>query len=399
MVLAKKRLSSLSDLRGPGALDKETYIRKLYRVILGREPDPSGFNRLLARDDVENFFGSMLASREFRNLARLPAYAVAGSFKQAPRRRVLLFGAYGNGNVGDAIQASSLARAINSIRPDIEVWSSSALPAPYPFPYHRTLAAADLLRSSLINSFDLLLIGGGGLLAHPHDPLTNPDWQRMLEVPIALFGIGAETITAGKSETLVRKSAYVSGRDPQSLNSLAAYTDNFHFVSDPVLCDSSYRSDISPPPVIEFPKRLWILKYSNSDDFKELCEAIVRREDAVCFLEPHLDWRIVQYIPDAIPIYCVNDVLALIDQVDAVYSMRYHGCILAMLRGKAAYGLQEPKCLSLLSRYNNADNFSSCLRYPDTTPQWNVLSEKKLAEDRENFFSALRQVLDLVPQD
>src|SRR5262249_56320647 len=97
----------LPDLRQSGKLNREAYIRALYRVLLQREPDPTGFQRFLDRDDSSNLFREFLRSTEFRAMARSPAYAAAGKLGPSRRSRVLLFGAYGNGNLGDAIQALS----------------------------------------------------------------------------------------------------------------------------------------------------------------------------------------------------------------------------------------------------------------------------------------------------
>jgi polysaccharide pyruvyl transferase WcaK-like protein len=397
--IRESRSVRLSDLRVPGGLDKESYIRALYRVLLCREPDASGMSRLLARDDAQNFFMEIISSQEFRRLARLPAYGVAGSFSPTRQRRVLLFGAYGNGNLGDAIQALSLARAINRIRPDIEVWAASALPSTYPFDYQRTLGPEAVLRPAVINSFDLLLIGGGGLLSHPHDPLTDLNWQHTLQLPVALFGIGADPATASKSETLIRRSVYVSGRDPQSIHTLSTYAKDVKFVPDPVLCDSFYVRKDNPHHDDMSDRQLWILKFLHTESFKRLCAAIAERGASVCFVEPHLDFRITQYLPNAVPIYDTHTLLSMMDNADTVFSMRYHGCIFAMLRRKTVFGLYEPKCLSLLRRYGAEKNFSAELAYVTSVqgqPRWD---DEQLVRDRLAFRSALEDVLRLVTLD
>ena len=227
----------LPDLRVPGEIDKRAYIHALYRVALQRDPDSNALTRLLARDDIENFFPEILCSSEFRKLARSSAYAVTRALSWPDRPRVLLFGAYGNGNLGDAIQASSLAHAIRILRPDIEVWACSFLPAPYPFAHELTLQHDGILNPAIVNSFNLLLIGGGGLLSHPHDPLTDPEWQKMLEVPVALIGVGAAEPVASKAEILIRKAVYISGRDDHSIATLRNFDREPAFVPDPVLCD------------------------------------------------------------------------------------------------------------------------------------------------------------------
>jgi hypothetical protein len=259
----------LQDLREPGNIDKESYIRALYRIALQRDPDSNALTRLLARDDINKFFPEILSSAEFRRLARSPAYAPTRALALPDRPRVLLFGAYGNGNLGDAIQASSLARAINLLRPEIEVWACSALPAPYPFAHQLTLQPDAILTPAIVNSFDLLVVGGGGLLSHHHDPLTDPKWQTMLQVPVALIGVGAAEPVASKAEILIRKAIYVSGRDTHSIATLRKFAKEPAFVPDPVLCDASYLNQQEERSSLRqlSDRKLWILKYVNTKDF------------------------------------------------------------------------------------------------------------------------------------
>jgi len=389
----------LSDLCNPIGVDKESYIQALYQVLLRRDPDQSGFERLLARDDIQNFLPEILASQEFRKLARTPAYVAAAPLAVSNRTRVLLFGAYGNGNLGDSIQASSLARAITFIRPDIDVWACSAMPAPYPFQYHRTLPSDAILKPALVNSFDLLLIGGGGLLSHPHDPLTDPKWQAMLQVPVAFIGIGAEESVAERSEILVKKAAYVSARDEQSIAALRRFAREVNFIPDPVLSDVMYLQNQIPSQLRPDSRRLWVLKYINTPSFRILCDHILRNKDAVCFVEPHLDFGIFAHIPTAKPIYCIDDIIPLIDWADIVFSMRYHGCILAMLRGKPAFGFTEMKSMSLLRRYENESLFFKELVYPLNDPIKYHPPEIKLADDRMIFLRGLSKALAVAHTD
>jgi hypothetical protein len=389
----------LPDLRAQGAMDKESYIRALYRVALRRDPDPNGLTRFLARDDINKFFPEFLSSAEFRRLARSPAFASARALGSPNNPRVLLFGAYGNGNLGDAIQASSLARAINLLRPEIEVWASSVLPAPYPFAHQLTLQPDAILAPAIVNSFDLLLIGGGGLLAHPHDPLTDPKWQTMLQVPVALFGVGAAEPVASKAENLIRKAIYVSGRDNHSIATLRKFVREPAFVPDPVLCDASYlnQQEEHSSSRSSSDRNLWVLKYIETDDFWSLCDSLGQSNDTVCFVEPHIDFRLIERLPNALPVYFVEELIALIDKADLVLSMRYHGCILAMLRGKRVFGIREQKCFDLLARYGNKLSFSGSLkneRYDDIryfTPA------KYLANDREIFLCELAKALAFIP--
>jgi hypothetical protein len=389
----------LPDLREPGYADKEVYIRALYRVALRRDPDPSALSRLRAREDINKFFSEIIFSAEFRKLARSPAYAATRALSSPDRPRVLLFGAYGNGNIGDAIQASSLARAINLLRPDIEVWACSALPAPYPFAHEFALEHNAILNPAIVNSFALLAIGGGGLLSHPHDPLTDPKWQKMLEVPVALIGVGAAEPIASKAEILIRKAVYVSGRDNHSIATLRKFGREPAFVPDPVLCDASYlnKQGAHCPQAASRDRKLWVLRYVNTDAFFALCDYISQTNDIACFVEPHMDFGIIERLPKARPIYFVQELITLIDQADLVISMRYHGCILAMLRGKSVFGLREQKCHDLLERYGNGVFFSSSLEANLCVGTHYELPTTHLNEDSEAFLTELKKVLAFIP--
>jgi hypothetical protein len=386
----------LQDLREPSNIDKESYIRALYRVALQRDPDPNALTRLLARDDINRFFPEILSSAEFRRLARSPAYAATRALASPDRPRVLLFGAYGNGNLGDAIQASSLSRAINFLRPEIEVWACSALPAPYPFEHQLTLQSDAILAPAIVNSFDLLVIGGGGLLSHPHDPLTDPEWQKMLRVPVALLGVGAAEPVASKAENLI----YISGRDNHSIATLRKFTREPAFVPDPVLCDASYLNQEGEHSGSRqsSDRKLWVLKYVNTEDFWALCDVLSQSDDTVCFVEPHIDFRLIEHLPNARPIYFVEQLISMIDDADLVLSMRYHGCILAMLRGKRVFGLREHKCFDLLERYSNGLSFCAALgsEVYKGVPYFTV--ENNLDEDRTKFLLELSKALAFVPE-
>jgi hypothetical protein len=388
----------LPDLRKPGNIEKESYIRALYRTALQRDPEPNALTRLLARDDVHKFFPEILSSAEFRRLARSPAYAATRALASPDRPRVLLFGAYGNGNLGDAIQASSLARAINFLRPEIEVWACSALPAPYPFAHQLTLQPDAILAPAIVNSFDLLVVGGGGLLSHPHDPLTDPKWQTMLQVPVALIGVGAADPVASKAEILLRKAIYVSGRDSHSIATLRKFAREPAFVPDPVLCDTSYlNQEERSSQGRSNDRKLWVLKYIDTEDFLAQCHNLSHEDETVCFIEPHMDFRLIEHIPQARPVYFVEELITMIDQADIVLSMRYHGCILAILRGKQVFGLRVQKCFDLLSHYGNELSFSNSIS-TDISKDIEYFSPMiYLSADRQIFIRELGKALSFIP--
>jgi hypothetical protein len=98
--------------------------------------------------------------------------------------------------------------------------------------------------------------------------------------------------------------------------------------------------------------RLWILKNTQNVRKSELIGIIDPDGGEMCFIEPFLDFPLLQTFPKAKAIYFANDLISLIDQSQSVVSMPYHGCILAMLRSKPVVGLYEQKSLDLLTRYD-----------------------------------------------
>jgi hypothetical protein len=385
---------SVADLRDPTTFLKSDYVELLYRVMLQRAPDPNGLRSYSRREDIQNFFGEILNSSEFKQTSRNTAYF---SGTAADRKRILLFGAYGNGNLGDAIQAKSLLHAIRRIRKDVEVWACSLLPCQFPFPFEYVLPPRQIYNVSLLNQFDLVIIGGGGLLAHPHDPLTNEEWQTAVEVPIALFGIGAGGQVAARCNTLISKAIYVSGRDEPSLSALRYFRGDARFVPDPVLADPCYYAgdNDSRKPNAARGKKLWVVKNTTIARNSAVLQHINPDKDDICFLEPFLDFPLVDMFPTARPLYFLDDFLSLIDEAAEVISMRYHGCILAMLRNRPVIGLFEQKSRDLLKRYGLSHCFSGdgaslpCLSNDSRAAE-------KIIEDREIFHEELTTILSLL---
>jgi Polysaccharide pyruvyl transferase len=385
---------SLADLRDPTAFPKSDYIELLYQVMLQRTPDPNGLRSYSRREDIHNFFGEILNSAEFKEKSRNTAYF---SGRAVDRKRILLFGAYGNGNLGDAIQATSLLHAIKCIRQDLEVWACSLLPCQFPFPFEYVLPPNQIFNASVLNHFDLIIIGGGGLLAHPHDPLTSEEWQAAVDVPIALFGIGAGGQVASRCNTLITKAVYVSGRDEPSLTALSRFRGDAQFVPDPVLADPRYYAadgDDRQPHATNG-KRLWIIKNTPIGRNSGVLRHVDPTNDDICFLEPFLDFPLLNMFPTAHPLYFLDDFLCLIDKATEVISMRYHGCILAMLRNKPVIGLFEQKSCDLLRRYGLGRFFSGDgLGFPNSSS--GVRAGDKITEDREVFQRELTKILSLL---
>jgi polysaccharide pyruvyl transferase WcaK-like protein len=242
-----------------------------------------------------------------------------------------------------------------------------------------------------------MIIGGGGLLSHPHDPLTDEEWQRTIDVPVVLFGIGAGGEVASKCHTLISKAAYVSGRDESSVAALERFRNDVHFVPDPVLADFHYYlNDVNNSRHRVAPvNKLWILKNAKSATSTELMQMVNHEQDEICFIEPFLDFPLLDTYPAARSIYFIKELTTLIDRAAMIISMRYHGCILAILRDKPILGLVEQKSRELLTRYNLSQFFSG-----DGTTIPNPVEftrpVDKIVRERDLFRRELGSVLSLV---
>jgi polysaccharide pyruvyl transferase WcaK-like protein len=211
-----------------------------------------------------------------------------------------------------------------------------------------------------VNQFDLLLIGGGGLFSHPHPPLNDIEWQKCITPPVVIIGVGADESVIAQSEVIIRKALFVSGRDEPSVKALSTLRGDIRFCPDPVIADPSLRANRNenPRPITSQAKTLWILKASPETQFASLRERIDADRDSVCFLEPSQEYSLLMDYPAAQAIYSSSELVQLIDEAQNVVSMRYHGCILSMMRGRPVMGVREDKSRQLLSRYGNTIYFT-----------------------------------------
>lgn len=321
-------------------LSAEDFIREAYQVILLREPDHDGLNHHIFRSK-ESVVESLLQSAEYRALARS---GISLPKAMQNKRKILLFGAYGNGNIGDAIQAASVRDHIYAVNPNLEVWACSELPGLFPYNYARVLPARYLKRHEILNEFAAIVIGGGGLLAHPHSPLFDMAWQQNLAVPTILLSLGAEDKVSSKSNLLISSSVYVSGRDSNSFEALKIYNKDVKQTADPVLCDPTYATE---KPASNKVGKLFILKKAGHEDLLAARKLFNPDIDRACFIEPALDWPVWKVFPEARSLTDVDELVSLIDRSELVVSTRYHGCILAVCRRTAFIAIKEQKSKEL----------------------------------------------------
>ncbi|MGZ5120123.1 MAG: polysaccharide pyruvyl transferase family protein [Burkholderiales bacterium] len=281
--------------------------------------------------------------------------------------RVLIFGAYGNGNIGDAYQALAVRAHLManfSDRP-IEVFACSLLcSSEYAYPAAYKLSPKAILDIELVNSFDYLIVGGGGLLAHPHDPLADKAWSQHIYTPIILLAVGATLAEVARHQPLLSQALHVFGRDASSVAALASVRPDVRLAADPILSlggiDGLLSSEISSrEPVIHYDV-LWILKYPAGEqdyallrEIGEYMRQTSEKKHLIVGIEPAMDGVMAEEF-EGMPVVLTEslDGLAdLIKQSARVFSMRYHGAIFALSLGRQVIGASQAKLRDLAERF------------------------------------------------
>jgi polysaccharide pyruvyl transferase WcaK-like protein len=311
--------------------------------------------------------GEPIAGRGF-------AKCVASSMSLRARRirPLLLFGAYGNGNLGDAYQALAVAQLLKKAwrLEEARLFACSLL-SNKEFPYfpNQILPGRSFLDERVVNDFEALVVGGGGLLAHPHEPLLDERWIRGIHIPIVLLGIGADRELALRHRTLLERAWFVSGRDAESVNALRGIRNDASLCPDPLLAAAcsvdlmcSDRTDVKPSS----PRRrfLFVLKYPgerNDEDFIKLVDELLVLgliDGQIVAIEPDRDRVLerlvvskVRYVTDA------RELNQLISLSTAVATMRYHGAVFGLTQRKRVIGFSQRKIADLLGDWSVRGKF------------------------------------------
>jgi len=287
--------------------------------------------------------------------------------------RILLFGAFGNGNLGDAYQAVAVRDLLASawgIEHDCFDACSLLNGSDYYFPNGEKLPPRIILDADKVNSYDMLVIGGGGLLAHPHDPLMNLEWIRRLYLPIFMLGVGATNASVEYHKELLNRAWVVSGRDHTSVLALQKYRSDAFLLRDPILCagdNHHFCNDgfISESDCLSSKTRtLWILKYPNCNEdimlLERISNIISKAPDAntIVAIEPKLDKVLKEYFGSKVFLLShVNELQTYITNAEVVVSMRYHGAIFSALYNRPCVGASQPKIATLFDEMNLAGEY------------------------------------------
>ena len=349
-----------------------------FALLLGRPPESDAVvaHYLALGLGRHEFMQVLLGSQEFAERQRkrlaLKDLGQRSDPWLAPdgAARVLLFGAYGNGNLGDAVQAEAMAWLLRQMLPAAPpsfAATSWERKAPFRLPGGAVLAADTLLRPDRLTTGHegaarLVAIGGGGLLGAPHFPLHEAAWAQWFAgrgIPYAFLGVGGAAAALQEPEcaeayrTLLAGAVFVSGRDEATLQALRLVRPDAAWFPDPVLAWAL--GHLEPPAAARPIDLLLIPRFPNSPADAACTRAMLARRAAatagerivVAALEPHLDAQAlrgeaVEYVADWAAL------MALCRQARRMVTLRLHGAVAGLAAGCVVQGLVQPKIGALM---------------------------------------------------
>jgi len=327
--------------------NKIAAITAIYLTHFGRLPEGSVFEEILASGEtVDELHERILASEEISSLENAVATMAKRLEPYAGKRRVLLFGAYGNGNLGDREMAQLLANRLEQDRQIVCFAHSDLAFADYPFnPARKVFAHELVLNPRVLELFDALVIGGGGLLSYPHEPLWLAFWADLVPIPIAIAACGVAVPLDRRVMPLVQAASFLSARDARGVAALQDMNGRAELIPDVIL---SLAPRLAPPTREMGPiRRLFVLRQPGHG-WHDWVVRHLQEGDAVALFEPHVDFPLSYCFKSVIHVCSMEDFCELASQFDLVISERYHGSVLALLCGIPAIGV---------TRDNHADKF------------------------------------------
>ena len=262
-------------------------------------------------------------------------------------QKVLLIGAYANGNIGDMYQADAIAGELLSVDPALEVFSASPSKrsSPYPALRHKVLPQSAVRDAEVLNSFDLILVGGGGLLAARHAPLPEVAWVQSIGTTMCGLALGCAGEAPIQSRAFIEKCARFSVRDEFSATAVSAIRTDIEIVPDPIFLGRLASLEVRPPPeatrgILWVPGKLVpnTLSYYSS----LLRQVYNEKVDAVASFNEETDKQSgfeEMFGPAVRYLHSVEQFAAAFDQRSFGVSERYHGCIMALRMEIPCFGL------------------------------------------------------------
>lgn len=265
--------------------------------------------------------------------------------KRTPQR-VLLIGAYANGNIGDMYQADAIARELLTVDPTLQVCSASPSKraSNYPAELHEILPSTAVRDPEILNSFDLILVGGGGLLAARHAPLPELGWVDSIKTTLCGLALGCAGAAPAEAKHFIQRCNLFSVRDEFSARVVAPIRKDVNIVLDPIFLTDS---DLALRPksadtrgIVWIPGKL----VPNTLSFYSRLhrEAFAERADTYVSLNEETDKHSgfeemfglgVRYLR------ALDDFATVLQPRSFAVSERYHGCIFALKMGVPCFGV------------------------------------------------------------
>jgi Uncharacterized conserved protein len=362
---------------------RASIIAKLYKNILLREADPKGLKRYIESDlTPQQIEAELYSSKEY-----LEKIQPLLDKLKSERKKLLIFGAYGNGNLGDAIQAKCLAGALNKLMPNYEIWSSTALPNHYNYPKEKQLPPWGIKAAQIIKNFRAIIIGGGGLFSHPHEPLQDAEWAEGIEQPIYIVGVGATKNITHNSKELIKSSALVTARDNVSYEAFSEIRSDIRIIRDPVICTAPLTEDSSKSNATA-----WIIRGPLSGDHSFIRNQIREGDRVICF-EPKVDCVLEELFPEIIYTPTIESFRTAIESSSLVITSRYHGAILALLSGKKVLGYGDQKIQSLFKEMEQPHLFLKNIHEINYSLTFNYSEvRQRILEWRKDFSAEISKI-------
>ena len=414
-----------------GASLDAAFVAHYFALILGRPPEnaavvqhyldmglsPAAFVRvLLESEEVSERYRRRLALAGMAHTDREQAWP-----ELPGAQRVLLFGAYGNGNLGDSAQAGALAFLLRRLLPGPLNLAASSWERREPFAFADgvRLAGDALLRADLLPPpglpSGLVAIGGGGLLGAPHFPLYAErwaDWFAARGLRWAFIGVGGsaeamiEPDWARAYRTLLAGAAFVGVRDAATLTAAQAINPQATWFPDPVLARVLLSGALPPAdPAAWRARRLDVLIVPRAPNgpadaaanraalaWRRQLEAAGCRV-AVATMEPALDAAVMAG-EAAIPVDDWSVLVRLCGDARLVLSLRLHGVIAGIAAGCVVHGLVQPKIGDLMHALGVPGWFSEGI-FPDPAPDLSEAGAEAFRTALRPGMARMRQSLDL----
>jgi polysaccharide pyruvyl transferase WcaK-like protein len=262
-------------------------------------------------------------------------------------QRVLLLGAYANGNIGDMYQADAIAGELLSIEPTLEVFSTSPSKrsSRYPALSHEILPQSAVREPEVLNSFDLILVGGGGLLAARHAPLPEADWVASVTTTMCGLALGCAGSAPAESRAFIERCSRFSVRDEFSAQAVSSIRTDVEIVLDPIFLGRISGLDARPPPPAT-KGILWVpgkLVPNTLSYYSRLSREIYNEKvDAVASFNEETDKQsgfAEMFGPAVRYLHSVEQFTRAFGSRSFGASERYHGCIMALKMEIPCFGL------------------------------------------------------------